>query len=1071
MGTVDRDVGSSSKAPSVRSKVTRLWNLLPRRSKIGEGGYQHVIERQSNLIDLVRSVLAETQQGKAIAKLVCTAKDIVNCDRIGFFMVEPGKGLVCQIAPSGGEAGWAVEMGRGILGRVAVTGHTMRVDDTRADPHFDPHVDGRAGPGVQSLLCVPLLDPGRNEVVAVMQAINKRRPGPSLESLAGPSLSVVPMEPQPVVAFDKTDEDTLCLLLTLTHSKLGVLTLQDQKARALQQVESLLALVGSLSTRITDVDGCLRDLCDATRTQLDCQSVVVYFLEGTDLVCRAQSPQRPGSPSAPARSPSRVGLCKIELGNSRAATLREVLRSGTYRLLDPRDHEALQTTREALRSSSQEEAETLSMLVSPLRARGNVFGIVVAMNKRAVHDCDDEVDLGHTPRAATHRKLSQILRDQAGLSSLKRHGVRVGTDNDCAVRFSDKDARQLEVLLSFAGHAVQTAEMYSKQQASNCRLRALLSLSMDSVHGLQSGNLQDIIFAMCRHGREVFNCDRFSFFAVDPLSDELLGWFASPSHKDLKQHRCAKDGVVGWCVKTGQAVNIANAWSDPRFDASQDVDTGYKTDTVLCHPIMSRNSNIVAALQCVNKLTGRPFDGEDEQTFGVLSKMFADIIENQVPIECVYSMMERTDVHPDAKETALLYNTAHKPAGRSGTRTKTNTGSESTVGSGARKQGSKSSKSAHPFLDSGSRQAMTLRWDLNYVAESQHGYQPLFALVPAAFEFFGLHKATGFSEPALSSFVQGIEEEYLPVPYHNFLHAFVTFHLVFLAMVEMAGDQRQNLQGVVGLQPIDLLGLFLAALGHDVGHRGSNNGFEIATMSDLAVTYNDISPLENHHAAVTWARLRSSRPSLSDLLQSEKLRRLRTVLVCSILRTDMAKHNEHVTWLRSGNIRDHVDAASDTVGVTRSDAPKASGERGICESTKDLCAVVLHCADIGHPCLPWSTHQHFSLLACTELFEQFQSETALGLPTLPFMGKDPRGPPQEMGPSQSGFVTFVVMPAWHAFNSFTDGALEAQVDEMQRNKDNWDRVAKGDLVPDMWHSSVSRKRAFTTGPGEAGLAE
>ena len=53
-----------------------------------------------------------------------------------------------------------------------------------------------------------------------------------------------------------------------------------------------------------------------------------------------------------------------------------------------------------------------------------------------------------------------------------------------------------------------------------------------------------------------------------------------------------------------------------------------------------------------------------------------------------------------------------------------------------------------------------------------------------------------------------------------------------------------------------MLAGYIAAAIHDFEHGGVNNDFLIQTRDKLAVTYNDISPLENHHLAAA-ARLMS----------------------------------------------------------------------------------------------------------------------------------------------------------------------------------------------------------------------
>ena len=55
-----------------------------------------------------------------------------------------------------------------------------------------------------------------------------------------------------------------------------------------------------------------------------------------------------------------------------------------------------------------------------------------------------------------------------------------------------------------------------------------------------------------------------------------------------------------------------------------------------------------------------------------------------------------------------------------------------------------------------------------------------------------------------------------------------------------------------------MMSYILAAACHDVDHPGVNNIYLIESRDKLAIRYNDISVLENHHVAITF-----------DVLQSE----------------------------------------------------------------------------------------------------------------------------------------------------------------------------------------------------------
>jgi len=73
----------------------------------------------------------------------------------------------------------------------------------------------------------------------------------------------------------------------------------------------------------------------------------------------------------------------------------------------------------------------------------------------------------------------------------------------------------------------------------------------------------------------------------------------------------AGEGLVGECLARNEVINVADCYSDPRFNPGVDRKTGYKTESILSIPLVGFDHSIVGVLQLLNK-KGGPFDATDE---------------------------------------------------------------------------------------------------------------------------------------------------------------------------------------------------------------------------------------------------------------------------------------------------------------------------------------------------------------------------------------------------------------------------------------------------------------------------
>lgn len=78
-------------------------------------------------------------------------------------------------------------------------------------------------------------------------------------------------------------------------------------------------------------------------------------------------------------------------------------------------------------------------------------------------------------------------------------------------------------------------------------------------------------------------------------------------------------GIVGYVAETGETVNIANAYEDPRFNNEIDMLTGYKTRSMLSMPIKDLNGEVIGVAQVINKIGSKDryeaFTDSDEKVF------------------------------------------------------------------------------------------------------------------------------------------------------------------------------------------------------------------------------------------------------------------------------------------------------------------------------------------------------------------------------------------------------------------------------------------------------------------------
>lgn len=120
--------------------------------------------------------------------------------------------------------------------------------------------------------------------------------------------------------------------------------------------------------------------------------------------------------------------------------------------------------------------------------------------------------------------------------------------------------------------------------------------------------------------------DRGTIYLVDETTNKL--WSKVAQGNNMVEIRLPiGKGLAGYVAKTGETVNITDAYKDPRFNPEIDRKSGYKTHNVLCMPMRNKDGKVVGAFQFLNRREG-PFTHEDESFIDGLSVHAAIAFEN-----------------------------------------------------------------------------------------------------------------------------------------------------------------------------------------------------------------------------------------------------------------------------------------------------------------------------------------------------------------------------------------------------------------------------------------------------------
>ena len=294
---------------------------------------------------------------------------------------------------------------------------------------------------------------------------------------------------------------------------------------------------------------------------------------------------------------------------------------------------------------------------------------------------------------------------------------------------------------------------------------------------------------------------------------------------------------------------------------------------------------------------------------------------------------------------------------------------------------------------------------------------------------FGLDSDEIISTEKLEPFLVSVSNQYYKTTlYHNSLHgADVTQSLCLYFLNSNAEEICQSLV-------LDLLGILIAALGHDLGHPGYTNPFHINSSSELALTYNDASCLENFHASKLFRTIRTPETDIFEKLSVQDYKTIRKRMIGNILATDMANHGKIMTVIKS--------KLSINLAENKQQFELLSGnEKTKFEEQQSLFDFMIHAADLAHNTKLFNISLKWVELLSEEFWLQGDKEKSLKLPVSFLCDRESYNIPK----SQVGFIKGFIIPTFDCLvNVFP--SLKYTLDNAKTNINRWQRlINKGRL--------------------------
>ncbi|XP_077287687.1 cGMP-specific 3',5'-cyclic phosphodiesterase-like [Arctopsyche grandis] len=594
------------------------------------------------------------------------------------------------------------------------------------------------------------------------------------------------------------------------------------------------------------------------------------------------------------------------------------------------------------------------------------------------------------------------------------------------MEFTEHDVEIFRRYLTFCGIGIQNAQLFEMSVQEYRRNQILLNLARSIFE--EQNNLECLVTKIMREARDLLKCERCSVFLLDsdcceashleriverPGQQQRTLTRRQSNNVDVEEileqqsakirftvvfelgtsarsavvsrptaaevQRCTLAQLALYVASTGQTLNIGDMAS---WLGHEQKVQARDARTILCMPIVNGQKAVIGVAQLINKENESQFSESDVSIFEAFAIFCGLGIHNTQMYENACKLMAKQKV---ALECLSYHATA---------------------------SGEDTSKLAREVIPSAE--------DYNLYSYTFHDFDLADDDTCRATlrMFLQCNLVQQFHIPydVLCRWILSVKKNYRPVKYHNWRHALNVAQTMF-AMLKTGKMDRF-------MSELEILGLLVACLCHDLDHRGTNNAFQTKTESPLAILYTT-STMEHHHFDQCVMILNSESNNIFQALSPVDYKNVMKIVETAILSTDLAMYFKKRSKFLELTENGEFDWQSE-------------------DKKELLCGMMMTACDVSAIAKPWEVQHRVAKLVADEFFDQGDLEK-LQLNQQPVAMMD-RERKDELPQMQVGFIDVICAPLYKVLSDTFPWIMplyEGTVDNRQRWQDLAEKVEMG----------------------------